>query len=163
MSQDTEGQAIESFLADRDEACPSCDYGLRSLKTGTCPECRATIRIEVARPLPVHWHAIGTAACGMVFGGTAVQLIRDYYTSGPYSFYVNGTLRETINFVWPWSSWPDLVAAAGSIGTLTIWMSLWRRLRTCRSGTRWTAIAAVVATSLGWLQFAWWPFPFFGP
>jgi len=163
MSQDAERQAIELYLADRDEACPSCGYGLRGLKAGTCPECKGRIQIDLLRPLPVHWHAIGTAACGMVFGGTAVQLVREYYISGPYSFYVNGTLRETINFVWPWSSWPDLVAATGSIATLTIWMSLWRRLRTRRAQTRWMATAAVVAISLGWLQFAWWPFPFFGP
>lgn len=163
MTQPDTSRALEVFLENRDEACPSCGYNLRGLKSAECPECEVPVRLEITRKRPVLWHAVGTFATGIVFGSTIAMLVRDYYLSGPWSFYVNGHHRETVIVSWPWSSWPDLVAGAGSLLTIAIWVASWQRLRQRRTVARWVATTIVTLVSLGWLQLAWWPFPFFGP
>jgi hypothetical protein len=41
--------AIRSYLAERDEACPGCGYNLRGAQEPVCPECGREIRISIAR------------------------------------------------------------------------------------------------------------------
>ncbi len=38
---------LVGYLADRDAACPVCDYNLRGLKKAVCPECAAPLRLQV--------------------------------------------------------------------------------------------------------------------
>lgn len=41
--------ALKHFLAENDVLCPECGYNLRGIATETCPECRATLRLQLER------------------------------------------------------------------------------------------------------------------
>lgn len=43
---------LASYLADRDEACPSCGYNLRGLASDRCPECMTELVLRVAMAEP---------------------------------------------------------------------------------------------------------------
>lgn len=43
---------LESYLADRDEPCPSCSYNLRALKGTACPECGQSLTLRVGLETP---------------------------------------------------------------------------------------------------------------
>lgn len=43
---------LAAYLADRDEACPSCGYNLRGLASDRCPECMTELVLRVAMAEP---------------------------------------------------------------------------------------------------------------
>ena len=44
---DADRRALVAYLADRDLACPVCAYRIRGLTSDVCPECGATLRLQV--------------------------------------------------------------------------------------------------------------------
>jgi hypothetical protein len=63
-----------TWLADRDAACPLCEYNLRGLTTPPCPECGQALRLSVtlAEPYLKAWIAVivallPPAGVGVVF------------------------------------------------------------------------------------------------
>lgn len=46
------GVSLAAYLADRDEACPSCGYNLRGLTSDRCPECMTELVLRVAMAEP---------------------------------------------------------------------------------------------------------------
>lgn len=61
----TDAALIQSFLANRDEPCPNCNYNFRGLMGNQCPECGHRIRLCVLRDIPaiprfIYRFAIGT-------------------------------------------------------------------------------------------------------
>lgn len=53
---------LVEYLSHRDEACPSCGYNLRGLKTDRCPECHELLRLRVGLAEP----KLGTFIAGLV-------------------------------------------------------------------------------------------------
>lgn len=53
---------LAEYLAQRDEACPSCGYNLRGLTTDRCPECHELLRLRVGLAEP----KLGTFIAGLV-------------------------------------------------------------------------------------------------
>lgn len=41
---------LKSFLLERDALCPVCNYNLRNLASGTCPECGQRVALRVGTP-----------------------------------------------------------------------------------------------------------------
>lgn len=77
-----EAAALREFLADRDEACPSCAYNLRGLTSDRCPECDEVLvmRVNIAEPRLGAWIATlaGLFTCG---GGALICLMIVMYMS----------------------------------------------------------------------------------
>lgn len=48
----TGSATLAHYLADRDEACPSCGYNLRGLASDRCPECMTELVLRVAMAEP---------------------------------------------------------------------------------------------------------------
>ncbi|MEL6396363.1 MAG: hypothetical protein AAFQ71_10230 [Planctomycetota bacterium] len=48
--QGEEKARLAGWLADHDEPCPNCGYGLRGVPEPVCPECSAPIRLGVVAP-----------------------------------------------------------------------------------------------------------------
>lgn len=46
------GVNLAAYLAERDEACPSCGYNLRGLASDRCPECMTELVLRVAMAEP---------------------------------------------------------------------------------------------------------------
>ena len=44
--------ALREFLASRDFPCPGCDYNLRGLREGRCPECGLGLWFPLEKPEP---------------------------------------------------------------------------------------------------------------
>lgn len=70
---------LQSFLADRDQPCPTCNYNLRGLTTDTCPECRAPIVLGILGKLPqpkLAWFVGAVLALGaLLYGGYGCLMI----------------------------------------------------------------------------------------
>jgi len=68
--------ALREFLAERDEACPSCSYSLRGLTTDRCPECDEplVLRVNLAEARLGAWITglVALVACG---GAGAICLL----------------------------------------------------------------------------------------
>ena len=45
-------ELLNNYLANLDEACPSCAYNLRDLKGAACPECGQVLRLRVGLESP---------------------------------------------------------------------------------------------------------------
>lgn len=43
-----DAEALRSFLAERDAACPSCGYNLWGLQSDQCPECGREMKLELS-------------------------------------------------------------------------------------------------------------------
>jgi hypothetical protein len=58
---------LPTYLAHRDEPCPSCGYNLRALKTDRCPECnqQLVLRVGLAEP---RMAAFITGVVGLAMG-----------------------------------------------------------------------------------------------
>jgi hypothetical protein len=85
------GSALREFLGERHVPCPGCGYDLRGLRSGTCPECGAGLRLSLlAEPVAARtdlwraaaWHplvlvAVLSAGTGLLAGprGAAVPLL----------------------------------------------------------------------------------------
>jgi hypothetical protein len=63
------------YLADREEPCPNCDYNLRGLTGGTCPECglELMLRVGLVEPRLALWLA-GLVPLAMTFGLGSLML-----------------------------------------------------------------------------------------
>ena len=83
---------VTAWLAERDAACPVCDYNLRGVELPVCPECASPLQLAVASPGAVHgpWvFAIVSLAMGLGFDAVMVVLfvsLRLYFgpTPGPF-------------------------------------------------------------------------------
>ncbi len=69
---------LMSFVADRDEPCPMCEYSLRGLTEPCCPECGAALELRVGSPqLRVGPWAVAMVsfALGLGFDGVVSALM----------------------------------------------------------------------------------------
>lgn len=66
---------LKQFLAERDEACPSCGYNLRGLMTSVCPECRQELVLGVQLAEPKLKAFIATVLGLAVGGGFSAMLV----------------------------------------------------------------------------------------
>jgi hypothetical protein len=83
--------ALIEFLCERDVPCPSCDYNLRGLTTGICPECGNTLRLGVslAEPYVKAWIALVVALLPPAGCGLAILISLCYailQSRGPMHF-----------------------------------------------------------------------------
>lgn len=67
---------LATFLADRDEPCPACNYNLRGLKTDRCPECNRelVLQIRLSEPRMGAWIA-ALAASAAMFGFNGLLVV----------------------------------------------------------------------------------------
>ena len=72
-----EGHLV-SWLSERDVKCPVCEYNLRNLAEGRCPECNAALELAVASPnlnMAPWFVAVMSMALGAGFDGVVSILI----------------------------------------------------------------------------------------
>jgi hypothetical protein len=67
--------ALIEFLADRDVACPLCQYNLRGLRSSRCPECGRELRLTVGLTEPPLKAWIVVAACTWLAAGVGVLFV----------------------------------------------------------------------------------------
>jgi hypothetical protein len=132
--------ALREFLAERDEACPSCAYNLRGLTAARCPECDETLalRVNIAESRLGAWVATlaGVLACG---GGALVCLLLVGYLSISEMGWPKG--REFFPIV----VYPGLVVLVE--GAAALWLTRPRGRRWFRSRDR--------AARCGMIAAAW--------
>jgi hypothetical protein len=65
---------LRAFIAGRDVPCPVCQYNIRDLQHGTCPECGSDLRLQVGSAVPrFAWFVLlaspllGTIGIGILF------------------------------------------------------------------------------------------------
>lgn len=67
--------SLAAYLADRDEACPSCNYNLRGLGSDRCPECNTELVLRVAMAEPRLGLFLATVVAWALGAGFSVLLI----------------------------------------------------------------------------------------
>ena len=102
-------ELLRSFLADRDQPCPSCGYNLRGLTTNHCPECAVPLGIGLTVRPPLSKHARrGIIAFAIImFSGSLMRgglVIFFLWKNGPYgnapNYYVIRTIAQCfVSFV----------------------------------------------------------------
>ncbi len=82
-------QALQGYLADRDEPCPLCSYNLRGLQGEHCPECgqELTLRVNLVDAVRGAYLA-GLIGLACAFGFNALLLVAIlvmtiYFGGGP--------------------------------------------------------------------------------
>ncbi len=69
---------LSTYLADTDEFCPSCNYNLRGLATGVCPECNQPLCLSVTVREPrLAWFLVAVIglSCGIGLTGFMIVLL----------------------------------------------------------------------------------------
>lgn len=125
---------LRTYLADRSEPCPNCEYDLRGLTGDTCPECglELVLRVGLAEPRQAAFITglIGLAASAGFSGLVAVYLLIALVRTvgfGGYSYLANEFVVITSGLV-------------VSTGTLALWLKLRRWLRARTPMVRWVAV-----------------------
>ncbi len=152
MSQNTPtstepSSLLPTYLATRDEPCPSCGYNLRALKTDRCPECNQQLVLCVGLAEP-RMAAFITGLVGLAMGfGFCVILVVFFVIEGLTSKYSDG-LR--------WEVFGPMVIGSVVLGA-TLWCWLRWRGAICRASAtrRWTLATVCFLTSgvTVWLIF----------
>lgn len=145
MSQNTPtstepSSLLPTYLATRDEPCPSCGYNLRALKTDRCPECnqQLVLRVGLAEP---RMGAFITGLVGLAMGfGFCVIFASSYAIcrlSEPYSIGIDW------RHLWP--------TATGSfvLGTALLCWLCWRRTMNRMSPPLYWVLAAMCFLASG--------------
>jgi hypothetical protein len=134
---------LASFLADHDVPCPGCEYNLRGLAEQRCPECGASIELDVRR------ESTAAAAASRRWGMAtfawpgAFLLVQGITLSGGWAPKSPGLVQM---IAWIWSLW---VWFAGSIGVAAL-IIVAVRPRACRSRQsqrHWLTIHWTLVTS----------------
>lgn len=66
---------LAAYLADRDEACPSCGYNLRGLASDRCPECMSELVLRIAMAEPRLGLFLSTVVAWSLGAGFSVLLL----------------------------------------------------------------------------------------
>lgn len=138
-THEPQASLLPTYLAHRDEPCPSCGYNLRALKTDRCPECnqQLVLRVGLAEPRMAAF-ITGVVGLAMGFGFNAI--------AGIAIVILELTKELSTNF-----PWREILAF--TIGSLILGAALWCWLRwrgaICRAGSlrRWTLATACFLTS----------------
>ena len=106
---------LSRYLADRDVACPRCDYNLRDLTGDRCPECgdHLVIRINTVEP------RLGALIAGLVGLSAGVGLNGLLLIYAAFRVYGGDTTFLTCNFV-------GLTIEGAA---LIIWLRTWKTVR----------------------------------
>lgn len=130
---------LRSFLAQRDEPCPSCDYNLRSLTTERCPECNQELCLRVGLAEPkLAWFVSGLVGIGMGLGFSSLLMLYAIVASRMMS-------RGSI----PSSFWhPVICGTLIGIALLMLWVRARRRIGRLDALQRWTLTALASGISL---------------
>lgn len=136
---------VETFVRDRDVACPTCKYNLRDLTSGVCPECGETpvLRLQAEKPqVGLLVFGLLPMAMGLGFFGIAgviFILLSLYFGDWAPGFY--------------WIA-PLIIASVCGLGT-RLWVARWTRVRRWGTGKRvallvplWLGLFAMVAAYL---------------
>jgi hypothetical protein len=133
----TDGDLLNTYLADRDVPCPRCGYNLRGLSGRRCPECgdELTLRIGLVEPrMTAYLTALGASCAGV--GGSGL------FTALAMSVADANWWRETsakLLLV--------LLVVASAMLALALWKR--RRFRAAPIAVQWTLAGAaclIVAT-----------------
>ncbi|GEM_PF-992637 len=65
----SDGDLLNSYLTERDIACPSCGYNLRGLVSESCPECRQSLALSLTLKKPAFWQWLLTIIPLWIVGG----------------------------------------------------------------------------------------------
>lgn len=128
-------ELLAMFLRGRDVACGVCRYNLRNATAEKCPECGATIALNVATPTRLGWWLaaffVGAAAWGfatIMLAAMSASVARGFwsYVALRQSFLLFGGLMLVTSFSsllmlrlrrrWPmYGPWTRRLTAIGSI------------------------------------------------
>lgn len=141
---DSEAAALTAFLADRDVPCPSCDYNLRGLPSGVCPECNQNLvlRVGLAEPrlAPYLFTLIFTSA-----GGGFGLIVLTLFTIDQLRRGRVGTSNDRITFA--------IITSATLVNIILMTTLLRKRRILLRSPrrTQWMRAALVAGFQIGFL------------
>lgn len=130
---------LTQFLAERDADCPGCQYNLRGLQTGTCPECGSELELSIGLTEP-RLGAFVSGAVGLAAGLGFNTLLICWVA---WMWVVQGRRNPGLREVSP--------AILGAIVTgiaLYYWLTRRRRIRLMNHNKRWVLAGACYALSL---------------
>lgn len=131
---DAELEFLRQFLADRDAPCPGCQYNLRALTTGICPECgeKVVVRVAMAEPKLAAMIAgliglsVGAGFNGLLLVYVFIMYFRGMGPSDPI-----------------WRAF-TLINGAGLIvlgSGIIVWLRKWSMIRSQSAMVRWSLVA----------------------
>jgi hypothetical protein len=121
----TDGDLLNTYLADRDLPCPRCGYNLRLLVGRRCPECgdELTLQVGLVEPRMAAYLTTLGAACAGVGGSGLFCLIG--LSAAPSNWWRTSGARML------------LVLLVVSVAMLTATLLRRRRFRRAASRTQW--------------------------
>jgi hypothetical protein len=116
-----DAELLAAFLAGRDERCPTCDYSVRDLRSGVCPECGKRLALRLvpadARLAPFVTGIVGLSLAFWILGLGA---------------FLSAMFMEA-----PWTAVPTFVGAAVQLVVLRAWVVGRRRLSRAPLRVHW--------------------------
>jgi hypothetical protein len=119
-------ELLRSYLAGRDVACPGCQYNLRDLRGGPCPECGERIALRVGLVEPRQRLLIA----GLVFisAGAGLSGLLLVYAAIQAIIRRGGDLDKFIAI--------NVVSLAIESAAMVVWLRSWTRIRRQKLSTR---------------------------
>lgn len=115
------GEFLRRFLAERDVECPGCNYNLRGLTGGVCPECGQGLVVTLRLKEPKQAALIG-GLVGLSMGAGLGGLLLVYLVIVTFVFSRSGGLRDQFLTV---NGTGFVIHAAG----IAAWLRYWNAIR----------------------------------
>jgi len=128
---------LREYLAERDVACPSCQYNLRNLTSATCPECgeRLVLLVRSADPRQA------APLAGLIFLSAGAGLNGLLLIYGVVKIFYNHQRYGFEKFLWV-----NSIGLVVMTALILLWLKCWRYLR--RLESRWLLAACCLLASL---------------
>jgi hypothetical protein len=117
-AQPTDATLLQTFLADRDTACPRCRYNLRNLSGSRCPECGDELLLRIGITEPRQTGAIA-GLIALSAGAGLNGLLLGYYLINM------ARLRDMGEPAFLWVNVGGFLVQGAA---LAAWLKFWRRI-----------------------------------
>ena len=123
------GSLLATFLTERDQPCPQCEYNLRNLQGTRCPECGEDLVLRVSALEPKQSLLIA-GLIGLSAGAGLNGLLLIYFT-------IQEIIRPSMGGDIYQFFWVNAIGFAVEGLAVAIWISQWKKIRRLGPAPRW--------------------------